>query len=69
MKKVYNLGDDLFLAIAFVSFMIGGVLRLLGIDEIAWGITSRSLVFNAVMCLLFSIALSLYDLAHAQVKE
>ena len=64
MKKVYNLGDDLFLAIAFVSFVVGAVLRLLGIDEIAWGITSRSLIFNAIMCLLFSIALSLYDVAH-----
>lgn len=68
MRKVYNLGDDLFLAVAFVSFVVGAVLRLLGIYEIAWGITNRGLIVNAVICLLFSIALSLYDLARSQGK-
>ncbi|MDD5729562.1 MAG: hypothetical protein PHN57_00325 [Candidatus Omnitrophica bacterium] len=68
MKKVYNLGDDLFLAAAFVSFMIGSVLRLLDIQEIGLGITSRALIVNAIICLLFSIALSLYDLAQRQSK-
>jgi uncharacterized membrane protein len=66
MKKVYNLGDDLFLAIAFVCFVIGGMLKLLGIEEIRWGITARALITNAVICLLFSIALSLYDIAQSQ---
>jgi hypothetical protein len=65
MKKVYNLGDDLFLAIAFMSFVIGAVLKLLGIENIGWGVTARGLIINAVICLLFSIALSLYDVAHA----
>jgi len=68
MRKVYNLGDDLFLAIAFISFVVGVVLRMMGIYEIALGITSRSLIFNAIICLLFSIALSLYDLAHVDRK-
>lgn len=66
MKKVYHLGDDLFLATAFVTFMVGGVLRLLGISTLFWGITTRSVVQLSVICLLFSIALSLYDLAHGQ---
>lgn len=66
MKKVYHLGDDLFLATAFVTFMVGGVLRLLGISTLFWGITTRSVVQLSVVCLLFSIALSLYDLAHGQ---
>ncbi len=69
MKKVYNLGDDLFLAIAFVCFVCGGMLKLLGIEEIRWGITSRALIINAVICLLFSIALSLYDIAHGQKQQ
>lgn len=63
MKKTYNLGEDLFLAIAFISFVVGAVLKLLGINYIIWGITSRNLISNAVLCLLFSIALSLYDVA------
>jgi hypothetical protein len=63
MKAVYNLGDDLFLAIAFVSFMVGGVSKLLGIVKIIWGVTPNGLILNAIICLLFSIALSLYDLA------
>jgi len=68
MKKVYNLGDDFFLAVAFVSFMIGSVLRLLGINEIGWGITATNLIYNAIVCLLFSIALSLYDIARNPAK-
>lgn len=63
MKKVYNFGDDLFLAIAFVSFVIGAFLRLLGFSYVFWGITTKSLIMNSVVCLLFSIALSLYDMA------
>lgn len=66
MKKIYNIGDDLFLASAFMTFMVGGVLRLLGITTLFWGITTRSIIQLSVICLLFSIALSLYDLAHSQ---
>ena len=69
MKKIYNIGDDLFLAVAFVTFMIGGVLKLLSIPLLFWGITTRSIVQLSVVCLLFSIALSLYDLAHGQKRE
>ncbi len=64
MKNVYRLGDDLFIAIAFVSFMIGLVLRLLEIKKAFWGITTIGILRFSVMCLLFSIALSLLDLSH-----
>lgn len=71
MKKVYNFGDDMFLAIAFMSFIIGVVLRLLGIFRFTVGgvvLTAETLIRGAVVCLLFSIALSIYDLAQQKVK-
>jgi hypothetical protein len=72
VKKVYNLGDDMFLAVAFVTFAIGVVLRLLGIYrfEVVGGVvlTAETLIRGAIVCLLFSIALSLYDLAQQRIK-
>lgn len=64
MKKMYDIGEDLFIACAFVTFITGGVLGLLGIKELFWGITTRSLIGLSIMCLLFSMALSMYDVAH-----
>lgn len=66
MKKMYHLGDDLFIACAFVSFLVGGMLKLLGITTIFWNVTVNSVVSLSVICLLFSIALSLYDVAHGE---
>lgn len=66
MKNIYHLGDDFFIAVAFISFIVGSVLKLLGISEIIWGIQTRSIISLSILCLLFSIALSLYDLAHEQ---
>jgi len=66
MKKMYNIGEDIFIATAFVTFIIGGVLKLLGINELIWGITSRSVIGLSFMTLLFSMALSLYDMAHSK---
>lgn len=63
MKKVYRVGDDIFIAMAFVSFVVGIFLKLLGITEIAGEVSTPSLLFFALACLLFSIALSLFDLA------
>lgn len=65
MKKVYDFGDDLFLAIAFVTFAIGIVTRLLGIDCVLLGITitAHNFISLSMMSLIFSIALSLYELA------
>lgn len=64
MKKMYNIGEDLFIAIAFVTFIIGGVLRLLQINELFWGITTRNIIGLSIISLLFSMALSMYDIAH-----
>ena len=65
MKKNYYMGDDFFVVIAFIAFMVAVVLKLLGISTIIWGITSVQLFKGAVVCLLFSIALSLGDMARA----
>jgi len=62
MRKVYRLGDDLFIAVAFVSFVIAIVLRLMGIEDLPLGLNTEGILFFSMMCLLFSIALSLYDL-------
>ena len=66
MKKVYRIGDDLFMSIAFVVFIVGVVLKLLGISTIIWGITPIQLFNGAAVCLLFSIALSLREMAHSE---
>lgn len=66
MKTVYHVGDDLFIALAFVTFILGGLFGLLGINNLIWGITPQNLIFLSMMCLLFSIALSLYDVAHGE---
>ncbi|MDD2703312.1 MAG: hypothetical protein PHC33_04845 [Candidatus Omnitrophica bacterium] len=68
MKKVYNFGDDLFLAAAFVTFAVGGVSRLLEINSFWWGITPHNLISLSMMSLVFSIALSLYDIANSGKK-
>lgn len=64
MKKMYNIGEDLFIAIAFATFVVGGFLSLLGIKLLFWGITTKGVLDLSLMCLLFSMALSLYDMAH-----
>ena len=63
MKKNYLIGGDLFIASAFVTFIIGAVLYLLGIRVILWNITPVMLVKLSYWCLLFSIALSLIETA------
>jgi hypothetical protein len=65
VKKNYYMGDDLFVIIAFIAFMVAVVLKLLGISTIIWGVTTAQLFKGAVVCLLFSIALSLGDIARA----
>ena len=62
MKSVYRLGDDIFIATAFVTFIIAVVTRLLGFSQLWLGVTVRNILTISVICLLFSIALSLYDL-------
>jgi len=62
MKEVYRVGDDIFVAMAFVSFVLGIALRILSISHVTFGLTYQEVLFFSVMCLMFSIALSLYDL-------
>jgi hypothetical protein len=62
MKEVYRVGDDIFVAMAFVSFVLGIALRILSISHVTFGLTYQEVLFFSAMCLMFSIALSLYDL-------
>lgn len=62
MKKMYSVGDDLFVAMAFVSFVVGIGLRILSLSQVPFGINYVEVLYFAMMCLLFSIALSLYEL-------
>jgi len=62
MRDVYRVGDDIFVAMAFVSFVLGIALRILSISQVSFGVNHKEVLFFSMMCLLFSIALSLYDL-------
>ena len=68
MKQIYCISDDLFMAFAFMSFIVAVVCRLLGISAIIWGITPNQLFQGAIVCLLFSIALSLRDMSQIARK-
>ena len=63
MKNIYQVGDDLFVVIAFVAFVVAVFTRLLNISPLYLGITPVQLFKGAAMCLLFSIGLSLRDMA------
>ena len=62
MKKIYRLGEDFFIALAFVSFLIGAVIKLMEIFRVILGMRADLIFVFTVICLLFSIALSLYEL-------
>ena len=62
MKKVYRVGEDVFIILAFVTFAVGVFLRALRFKELIWGITTNEVIAFSIACLLFSIALSVYDL-------
>ena len=66
MRKNYEICGDIFIAAAFVTFILGVMFRLLGIGHIIWNITNTSLIKLSFWCLLFSIALSLMDIAKKQ---
>jgi len=66
MKKMYDIGEDLFMIIAFVAFTVAVMIRLLEISPIIWGITPDQLFKGATVCLLFSIALSLRELVRSK---
>lgn len=62
MKDVYRVGDDIFVAMAFMSFVIGIALRILSESRVIFGVNYKEALFFSMMCLLFSISLSLYDM-------
>ncbi len=64
MRERYNLGGDLFVVFAFISFIIGGVTKLWGISEMTQiKVTPDELLGLSLICLLFSTSLSLLDLS------
>ncbi|MFH1771780.1 MAG: hypothetical protein ABH872_03095 [Candidatus Omnitrophota bacterium] len=63
MKNIYRLGDDLFIAVGFCSFVIGIVLKVLDIADPGIGVNNKNILTFSLMCLLFSIAISLLDLS------
>ena len=66
MKQIYRIGDDLFVLIAFISLVVAIVTRLLGITNIIYGIRPVQLLCGSAICLLFSVALSLRDMAYSK---
>ncbi|MCM8823147.1 MAG: hypothetical protein NC822_00525 [Candidatus Omnitrophica bacterium] len=69
MKKDYLVCGDIFIAGGFVTFIVGVFLKLVGINEIILGVTSLELIKVSYWFLLFSIALSLIDIAHKGDKK
>jgi len=63
MKKNYLICGDIFITFAFASFVVGIVLKLLSITKIFWNITPDSLLKLTPILLLFSVALSLIEIA------
>jgi len=70
MKKIYPIGEDIFIATAFVSFVIAlGVTAVTKIAEISllpFGLTPSHIFNFSMICLLFSISLSLRDMAQGK---
>lgn len=66
MRKVYPIGEDIFIASAFVSFLIAMVVRVVDLTPLPLGITPTHIFNFSMICLLFSISLSLRDMAQAK---
>ena len=66
MKSVYQIGDDLFILIGFVAFIVAVFSRLINVPSVIWGITPGQLFKGAMACLLFSIGLSLRDMLQTE---
>lgn len=64
MKERYQMGGDIFISCAFISFVLGGAIKLFEMSQITFVVCSMTFVKLSVMCLLFSIALSLMDISH-----
>jgi len=66
MRKVYPLGEDIFIASAFVTFIIALVIRVMELTPLPFDITPKHIFYFSAICLLFSIALSLRDIAQSK---
>lgn len=68
MKKMYDFSKDAFIAVAFILFMVGSMLKFMTIDYVGFGcyslFTSAGLIRIASILLLFSIALNVNDIAN-----
>lgn len=69
MKNLYYFGGDVFLAVAFVSFITGAVLKLLGISTIWLGVTANQVINGSIASLLFSVALNISELVYQEKKK
>jgi hypothetical protein len=66
MKKVYPIGEDIFIATAFVSFLVALVVRVVDLTPLPLGVTPSHIFNFSLICLLFSISLSLRDMAQGK---
>ena len=72
MKKSYRMAGDIFIACAFVSFIVGGVFKVfaaMGINTSLVVVGWEGLLKLCAITLLFSIALSLLDIAHDESEQ
>ncbi len=69
MKNLYYFGGDVFLAVAFVAFIVGAVLKLLGIPAIWLGITANQVINGSIISVLFSVALNISELTYQEKKK
>ena len=68
MKKSYRMGGDIFVACAFISFVVGGFFKIFaqaGVPADLGVIGWNGLIKLSAFFLLFSIALSLLDISHS----
>ena len=68
MKKSYRMGGDIFVACAFIAFVVGGFFKIFSQAGVAadLGVVGWSgLIKLAVIFLFFSMALSLLDISHS----
>jgi len=69
MKKSYRIGGDIFVACAFVSFVVGGFFKIFshtGVSADLCVVGWSGLIKLSALFLLFSIALSLLDISHSE---
>ena len=68
MKKSYRMGGDIFVACAFISFVVGGFFKVfdaMGIQTDLVVVGWSGMLKLAIIFLLFSISLSLLDISHS----